>query len=221
MKNQRWLVWAAANALGLGVAFVASLQTWNLIAYGLSSWMNWKPIPPGRSATALSASLVGQLVGGVILGSAQALVLRSRLRGIPWVLATSSGFALMVVVMWPLQATEILGRIPGPVEPILSTVGSGSMAGLIQYLWLRKQGIYVSKWLVLWIVGLIVGLVPTALMFMSLEALEVPLSWPMEVFLSGFPVAGVAALISGRSFFAAISSLQDKQRIKGLGSMEA
>lgn len=207
MKKQRLFVWAAANAFGLGLAFVASLQTWNLIAYGVDTWMNWKPIPSGHDFSALFASLVAQFVGGTILGCAQVLVLRSLLpRVVPWLLATAAGFCLMVVIMWPLQATEILGRIPGPVEPILATVGSCSVAGYLQFRMLRTQGVVASRWLVLWVIGLVLSLVPTALLFMSLEALSVPLSWPVEVFLSGFPVAGVAALISGQSLFAAVSS---------------
>ena len=42
-------------------------------------------------------------------------------------------------------------------------------------------------------------MVPTALLFTSLEGLRVSLSWPMVVFLSGFMVAGVAAWISGKA----------------------
>ena len=122
-----------------------------------------------------------------------------------WILATTAGFGLMVVVAWPLLAAEILGRIPGPVEPIMATVGSCSVAGILQYLALRRQGIVASKWLVLWVGGLVADLVPTALLFMSFEGVELALSFPMEVFLSGFLVAGVAALISGGALFTAIS----------------
>ncbi len=51
--------------------------------------------------------------------------------------------------------------------------------------------------------GLVASMVPTALLFTSLEGLRVSLSWPMVVFLSGFMVAGVAAWISGRALLAA------------------
>ena len=82
------------------------------------------------------------------------------------------------------------------------TVGGGSLAGVLQYLALRRQGIVASKWLVRWLAGLVASMVPTALLFMSLEGLRVSLSWPMVVFLSGFMVAGVAAWISGKALFA-------------------
>jgi hypothetical protein len=86
------------------------------------------------------------------------------------------------------------------------TLGGGSLAGILQYLALRRQGTHAPQWLALWMVGLVVSLVPTALLFMALGPLGLTLSWPMEVFLSGFVVAGVAALISGRALFTAISS---------------
>lgn len=48
-----------------------------------------------------------------------------------------------------------------------------------------------------------------AVLFMSLEGLGVSLSWPTEVFLNGFIVAGVAAWISGKALFAALSEWPD------------
>jgi hypothetical protein len=57
-----------------------------------------------------------------------------------------------------------------------------------------------SKWLALWVVGLLVSLVPTALMFFLLEgSLGLSLAMPVQVFLTGFMVAGVAAAISGKT----------------------
>ena len=115
MKKQRLLVWTAANALGLGVGFVFMLQTMMLFQYGFDWERRWEFVPPGRTLSVYAGTLVGALVGGLIFGSAKALVLRSRLlRVIPWILATTAGFGFIVVaVIWPLLATEIMGRIPG------------------------------------------------------------------------------------------------------------
>lgn len=44
-----------------------------------------------------------------------------------------------------------------------------------------------------------------AILFMSLDKLNMSISWPTEVFVMGFIVAGVAALISGKSLFATLS----------------
>jgi hypothetical protein len=97
-----------------------------------------------------------------------------------------------------------LGAIPGPVEPIIVTVGGGSFAGIFQYLSLRRQGIYTPRWLLLWVGGLLAGIVPTALLMISLESLGLAPSWPLEVFLNGFIVAGVAAWISANAFFGSL-----------------
>lgn len=110
-----------------------------------------------------------------------------------------------IAIQWPLMALGVWGVIPGPVEPIIVTVGGASLAGIFQYLMLRRHGIHASKWLILWIVGLVASLVPMAILFMSLDKLNMSISWPTEVFVMGFIVAGVAALISGKSLFATLS----------------
>jgi hypothetical protein len=92
------------------------------------------------------------------------------------------------------------------VEPILFTVGGCILAGICQYLVLRRQGIAASRWLLLWVVGVIGGLALTAAFFMSIEGLGVSLGWFLDVFFSGFWVAGVAALVSGSTLFSALLS---------------
>lgn len=56
---------------------------------------------------------------------------------------------------------------------------------------------------------MVASLVPMALLFMSLEGLGVSLSWPTEVFLSGFMIVGVATWISGKALFAALLEWPD------------
>jgi hypothetical protein len=52
--------------------------------------------------------------------------------------------------------------------------------------------------------------VPTALFFTLVEGpLSIAVIWPLQVFFSGFIVAGVAALISGQALFAALSGLPE------------
>lgn len=205
MKEKPQVKWISANAFGLGVGFVAALEAGMLIEYGFNTELHWKFIPPGQSISAYAAELLPDFLLGAILGSVQALILPSRwVRIVPWILATTCGFGLIAAVVWPLMAADLWGRFPGPVEPIVLLVGGGSLAGILQYLALRRQGIHAPKWLALWIGGLVASLVPTALLFMSLDGLGVSRSWPMETFLSGFMVAGVAAWISGKALFAAI-----------------
>lgn len=215
MKEKSLLRWIAANAFGLGFAFVAVLQTGMLFDFGFDWSMHWNWIekPATQDTTEYISALGAMLVGGAILGLAQALVLRSRsIPVIRWILATVAGFGIVAVAIdWPLMALGYLGAIPGPVEPIIVTVGGGSFAGIVQYLALSRQGIRAHKWLLLWIGGLVAGVVPTALLMISLETLGLAPSWPLEVFLNGLIVAGVAAWVSGRALFAALSEFRDSR----------
>jgi hypothetical protein len=197
--------WIAANAIGLAVGFVVTLQAGMLIENPLDTELYWQFIPPGHTFSAYAAELVSDVLLGVILGSAQVSMLRSRLpRPSSWILSTSAGFGLVAAVVWPLMAADLWGRFEGPVEPISLLVGGGSLAGILQHLALRRQGVHASKWLALWITGLVASLVPAAILFMSLEGMGVSISWPVEAFLSGFMVAGVAAWISGKALFAVL-----------------
>jgi hypothetical protein len=207
MKKQGLIVWTAANALGMGVGFAAGLHMLKLIEFGLDFERYWEAVPSQQSVRVYIARFVATLLMGVILGAVQALILRSwLLRVVPWILATIAGFGLLAIMLVPLQVVDIWGNIPGPVEPIILIVGSCSLAGIFQYMVLRKQGMVASKWLVLWVGGLVVSLVPTALLFMSIEGVGLVLNWPMELFVTGFSIAGVAALVSGGALFAAISA---------------
>ena len=215
LKQKPPIMWIVVNALGLGVGFVAALQTGMLIEFGFDWKMHWNWIekPLAQDAMAYVTTLLSMLAGGAILGSAQALILRSRpMRVVHWILAAIAGFGVVAVTIdWPLIALGVLGAIPGPVEPIIFMVGGGSFAGICQYLTLRRQGNHAGKWLRLWLGGLVAGIVPLALLMISLEAIGLAPSWPLEVFLNGFIVAGVAAWISGKALFAAFSEFQDSR----------
>lgn len=180
-----------------------------LVEFGFDFERHWQMQEQAVEANFLfyADSLVALLVAGAIFGAFQALALRSDgLRVGPWIFATAVGFVLLVAVFWPLAAAGVLGIIPGPVEPILFTVVGGSLAGVCQYQALRRQGIAASRWLVRWIVGVVGGLVVTAAFFMSVEGAGIDVGWLLEVFFSGFWVAGVAALFSGSTLFSALSS---------------
>jgi hypothetical protein len=208
MRKHELLVWISATALGLGLGFVAILQTGMLIEFGFDWKMHWDWIeePVSRDARPYVATLMSFLVGGAVLGLAQALVVRSRnVAETGWLVATVTGFGVLaVIVEWPLIALDLLGIIPGPVEPIIATVGGATMAGIFQYLMLRRQGFSASKWLILWVVGLVASLVPMVILFVALDELNISISWPTEVFVNGFIVGGFAALVSGRALFATL-----------------
>jgi hypothetical protein len=179
-----------------------------LVEFGVDFERHWQWHEQAEETDFLfyAETLVALLVAGAIFGASQALALRSdALRVVPWVFATAVGFALLVAVFWPLAAVGVLGIIPGPVEPILFTAVGGSLAGVCQYVALRRQEIAASGWLVRWIVGLVGGLAFAAAFFKSVEGAGIDVGWLLEVFFTGFWVAGVAALVSGNALFSALS----------------
>ncbi|MGD2109741.1 MAG: hypothetical protein PVI86_10150 [Phycisphaerae bacterium] len=213
MKQKPVLAWIVANALGLGLGFDAMLMP----AFMESGVAPDDPSIPTPALWDLASTVVLWGVGGLVLGGAQALVLISHSLHLGrWVLATTVGFgAAALTIACPLQAAGILGRIPGPAEPIMFTVGGCIGAGIFQSLLLRRRNHPTGRWLRLWVAGLFLSLVPTVLMFFVLQAvLGLELVWPVEVFLNGFMCAGVAAWISGRALFSALTQAPASEVIK-------
>ena len=197
--------WTMVNALGLGVAFLAMLAP-SFMELGINPDI---PSPLTRNVLDMLATLVLYVCSGAILGAAQAVVLRSWNVGVVhWFAAAAAGFgANALIVAWPLQFMGLLGRIPGPVEPIIFTVGGCAMAGIAQCLLLRQRTVLAGRWLILWVVGLVTSIIPTFLMFFVLQGiLELTLSWPVEAFLNGVMCAGFAALVSGNELFSSLKT---------------
>jgi hypothetical protein len=151
--------------------------------------------------------IVALLVMGAILGSAQSFVTRSYSVPImPWILATAAGFATISAVIIPLIYFGVWGNIPGPVEPLIITVGGCSGAGVFQYMVLKRNQIRAAKWLGIWVVSLILGVIPSGVIFMTLEGpLGISINWPAQVALTGFLIGGFGALFSGQTFLSALS----------------
>jgi len=207
MKKNELLKWTLSNAFGLGIAFVVSLQTLMILEYGPDTDRYWKfgqPLDYASLSTYLYY-LISFIVGGAVFGWAQSLVLKTKnIKPLSWILATVIGFTLIILIDWPLIYTENLGIIPGPVEPLIFTVGGCAFAGMIQILLLKRLNINNKKWFLMWIIGLIVGVLVSALFFMFFADM-IGLNWPLEVFFSGFIIAGVASLISGKTLFSVLS----------------
>lgn len=112
---------------------------------------------------------------GVILGSFQRYALRDSLRrGWPWLLATSAGFVL-ILVLEGVRPHMVIGPHAGPLEPIMIALGGGGLAGVFQWLHLRRQGVDATKWLGFWVVGIVVGIAAAAVTLTAVGAvLEAP-----------------------------------------------
>ena len=206
MKKNELIKWTFANALGLGIGFLVYLQFTMIMEHGFETNKYWQWVPPQQNFTTYFGILISALAGGTILGYAQSIVLKTRgIKPVSWILATGIGFGLLVLIDWPLLYTGDLGNIPGPVEPLIFTVGGCFLAGLIQYFLLKKQNIIARKWLLMWILGLIVSTISTGLFFTFIDD-PMGISWPLETFFSGFIIAGIASLMSGKSLFSALQN---------------
>lgn len=206
MKKKELLKWIIANAFGLGIGFLLALVALMVMQYGFDYQKHWQWVPPKQELSHYFGYLISGLVGGLIVGLAQSFIIKHHgIKAVSWVLATVAGFGLIILIDWPLLYTGQLGRIPGPAEPIIFTIGGSIFAGIMQFILLRRKGINGTKWLLIMTTGLVLAMVPTALFFMFIGD-PIGISWPLEVFFSGFFVAGFAALFSGKSFFMMLSN---------------
>ncbi|HUE71355.1 MAG TPA: hypothetical protein VMP01_10765 [Pirellulaceae bacterium] len=214
MTDRKLLLgWAIANASGMALGFFAFIQTLMFLGFGLDFGQHWS-IEAAESFGAENPEYAEQLLkiglvvglplAGAILTSCQALVVRGLWPQVcTWILAGPLGFAAVILLIWPF--TAIWGDIPGPVEPF-TVVGGGLLAtAIIQWLSLRRQGIAATRWLVLWIAGLPLGMVVFMGIYILID-LVVSVVWVAEILLIGFCVGGTAAALSGKSLFRAISS---------------
>lgn len=157
----------------------------------------------------LAMHIPALLVFGAILGAAQYLVLRRFLpRAWLWIVATAIGFAAILV----LEAVErhiVIGPTSGPVEPIVIVLGGGSLAGLLQWLYLRGQAISDWRYLAFWVGGLVLGVVLAVPVMIGLgtvlgdaigrlEAIAPHVSWGIEIALFGVIFGAVAGWVSSR-----------------------
>lgn len=220
MTQKRLLVrWTLANAVGMSLGFLTFLQTLMFLTFGLDFDLHWsaeaveaKTAEVGSEADRLNLiyHMIALPTMGAVLATFQAWILRDRLSRIwQWILCWPAGFVTVSLVIWSLR--EVWGDIPGPVEPFL-ILGVGLLAGgLLQWLLLRRRGIHATRWLVLWTLGMPLGMAVYLLVNTIIHfGLVVPgvldtISWALDVTTIGFCIGGTAAAISGKALFRAIS----------------
>lgn len=172
--------WTAACLLGFGTLFVAfSLGALFRFLFWPSHWPDIAALPsvdPTTGFGGVDPQLAAKLywanaayhlvhipVFGGLIGWLQVRALRTaEIRPRSWVLLTALGFA-SVFVFEIVRPGIVTGGHPAPMEPLLIGIGGGGLAGVYQWLYLRQRGIFATKWLALWIVGLCAGAVLGAL----------------------------------------------------------
>ena len=232
--------WVAATCLGFAVAFLsfipigAIMQLFapdaiagitpqmlpeHLDPASLPSWLD-RPTYETLYRFTLLQHVIMYSVFGLILGSIQGYSLRGLLpRAWPWVLATGLGF-VSILVLESVERHIVIGPHQGPLEPIIVALGGGSVAGFLQWLYLRRRGVNAWRWLLLWIVGLAVGIAAAALVLTLLGwLLEEPVrqlfgpetaervGWWIFFGVYGAVVGAVAAWLSRRRILARLREL--------------
>jgi hypothetical protein len=213
MKERFLMKWILANGTGMALGFWTFLHFLFAISFGLDFEKYWSEaavegIENDEQLLRWGAA-IGLPLAGAVFTSIQAPFLRNTSIDLRrWILAGPLGFVVPLLVIWIL--TEAWGNIPGPVEPF--TVVGGGLGGVAVLQWwsLRRKGVTSKRWLILWFLGLPLGMVGFMLGYSLLDAAILPgsefsIGWAWEVGLIGFAIGSVAAAVSGRSLLRAIS----------------
>lgn len=104
-----------------------------------------------------------------VLAFLQYRVLRKYIRNkVWWIMLTI--FGLEIILLGDIFYTGLsTGGAPGPLEPLLIGLGGGSFIALMQYLYLRSVGIKSGKWVGWWILGIIIGILTSAIFIFIYE----------------------------------------------------
>jgi hypothetical protein len=225
--------WAAACLIGFGTLFVAfSLGDLLRPLFWPSSWPDYTTLPSPDPTTGFGGvdpeiaadmyhaivlyHVVHVTVFGGVIGWLQARVLQTpQVHAVKWVILTVLGFD-SIFVFELFRPGMVSGGYPGPAEPLLIGVVGGGLAGLFQWLYLRRRNINTTKWLALWIAGLCTGAALSALVLTLLGFLgpfmRGALS-PSALFvvgqfvfylIYGLTVGATAGLMSGRAMIEAL-----------------
>jgi len=198
MKNNFTLRWTIANALGMSLGFLSLIQFLMFYEHGLNFEKHW--IFGGDIDMSENARLIVIGIGLAIFGSvfslAQALILKQYLPKVwPWVLYGALGYMVVLLIIWPF--ISIWGSIPGPVEPLTLVLGGTFFMLILQWRYLRKQGIKPARPILWFGAGVLMGLLPVVLLFMFIWP-NVP--WGVDIAIMGLIVGGSAGFLSARHF---------------------
>lgn len=189
MKNRFLAGWILANGLGMALGFWTFLNLLMAIAFGVDFEKYW-------SETAVEE-----------IENAEQILRWGPRSDCRWPVR-SLGFVVPLLAIWSL--TAVWGDLPGPIEPF--TIVGGGLAGVAVLQWwsLRRKGMTSRSWLILWCLGLPLGMVAFMAAYMLLDAVfmadsQYSIGWVREVGLIGFAIGTVAAATSGPSLLKAIA----------------
>ena len=198
MKNNFTLRWTLANALGMSLGFLAFIQFLMFYGYGLNFEKHWifgADIDMSENAMLIGIG-IGLAVFGCVFSLGQAIILKQYLPKIwAWILNGALGYIVVLLIIWPLIG--IWGKIEGPVEPLTIVLGGTLFMLILQWRYLRKQGIKPARPIMWFGAGALLGVAPLFLLFYFILG-DIP--WAMEIFIMGLVIGGCAGLLSARHF---------------------
>lgn len=196
----------------MSLGFLTFLNVLFFLAFGLEFENYWsdeatESIEKERAEYLLRVGLaIGLPLAGAIFTVSQTLALRNfGIRYLYWILAGPIGFMVPMAIIFPI--TSIWGDIPGPVEP-LTIVGGGLIGtAAVQWIAVRKGRKGGFKWLLLWSIGLVLGMIVYVSTAWFSESVwkTYATSWATEVGVIGFLTGSMAAATSGRMLYRLLS----------------
>jgi hypothetical protein len=198
MKNNFTLKWTLANVLGMSLGFLSAIQFLMFYEYGLDfdkHWSSGSGLGQSEMDRLISIGL-GLAIFGAIFSYAQAIILNQYLPKVwTWVLYGAIGYMVVLLIIWPFIG--IWGSIPGPVEPLTLVLGGTLFMLVLQWRYLKKQGVEPARPILWFGAGFLLGLLPVNLLFMFIWP-NVP--WGVDIAIMGVLVGGAAGLLSAKHF---------------------
>ncbi len=182
-----WLEWMGMNLAALVVYVVAMIPLSAALAVPGPAF----PAERGYPWLGQFIMSAGSILLGLALGIAQWLVLRKHLKRIGgWLLATTVGYALPFIVVFPLgfPVTE-----PIWLAGVLMLLWFGVLLGVLQWLVLRNRLEHAGWWIPISIGGWLLAFVLTGAAYVTNVYVE-----PFDLFAAAFvPIAVAGAGLAG------------------------
>ena len=230
--------WAAMTSVGLGLAFLSFIPGMLVMDLflppGLTN-MGSSAMPEALDPEALPAWLdpqtyrswyrmhlayhvVALAAFGSIVGWFQSRLLRRYVPTLHWVGATAMGF-VAILCFEIVERHIVVGPHGGAVEPLMISIGGSTIAGLAQWLVLRRRGVRASRWLAFWLVGVVVGVGAAVATIIGLETIAQGLidrlpagvaaqavPWGLMLLTLGSVTGAVAGAISARALSSSLAT---------------
>lgn len=189
--RQKWsfgVQWILLNTLGWGIilvaAFAAGWLEWQI--YQSLGYSTWSRLLQHEEVRIYIATIIFGIVGGVIIGSVQQLLLRRiiRINGMYWVLSTMVGITLYMIVITGLYPSYISLHYQDLLTIKFAIYAAcGLVFGISQWLVLRQNYVRSGWWIVATTLSLPLSAIITSVLYNQLQ-LNVPTNLSINIFIT-------------------------------------